>query len=79
VPVPVAAALCSLAALTWAYLLAGHGGYWRTDQRLPHPDQAAPDDRSWPGVVAVVPARNESKVLSLTLPTLLSQDYQVDF
>src|SRR3981081_2646911 len=34
-PVPIAAAVCVLAAIAWAYLLAGHGGYWRTDQRLP--------------------------------------------
>ncbi|HTV99800.1 MAG TPA: glycosyltransferase [Streptosporangiaceae bacterium] len=71
-----AAVLASLAALTWAYLLVGHGGYWRTDQRLP-PSGAGP--RSWPGVVAVVPARNEAKVLSLTLCSLLSQGYQGDF
>ncbi len=31
----LAAAACVLAAIAWAYLLAGHGGYWRTDQRLP--------------------------------------------
>jgi hopene-associated glycosyltransferase HpnB len=84
VPVPVAAALASLASLTsltWAYLLVGHGGYWRTDQRLPPSmsNSSGAGHRSWPGVVAVVPARNESKVLSLTLPTLLGQDYQGDF
>jgi len=76
----IAAVLASLAALTWAYLLVGHGGYWRTDQRLPAP--GAPSSRrarSWPGVVAVVPARNESKVLSLTLCSLLDQDYPGDF
>jgi len=70
--VPVAAIACSLAAITWVYLLAGHGGYWRTDQRLP---PAGPGPRSWPGVVAVVPARNEAAVLRGTLPTLLAQDY----
>jgi hopene-associated glycosyltransferase HpnB len=76
VPVLVAAALCSLAALAWAYLLAGHGGYWRTDQRLP---AGSPGRRSWPGVVAIVPARNEAGVLPVTLAALLSQDYQGDF
>ncbi len=73
---PVAAALCSLAALTWVYLLAAHGGYWRTDQRLP---ASGPAPRAWPDVVAVVPARNESSVLPFTLPTLLGQDYRGDF
>jgi hopene-associated glycosyltransferase HpnB len=72
VPVPAVAIACSLAAIAWAYLLIGHGGYWRTDQRLP-PSGDGP--RSWPSVVAVVPARNEGAVLPGTLPTLLAQDY----
>ena len=73
---PVAVVACSLAAIAWAYLLAGHGGYWRTDQRLP---RSGADPRSWPSVTAVVPARNEAAVLPGTLPTLLAQDYPGDF
>jgi hopene-associated glycosyltransferase HpnB len=61
-----------LAAAAWLFLLAGHGGYWRTDQRLP-PVRGEPE--SWPDVVAVIPARDEASVLPATLPTLLSQDY----
>jgi len=72
VPVPILAAVCILAAITWVYLLAGHGGYWRTGQRLPY---AAADPAAWPSVAAVVPARNEAAVLPGTLPTLLAQDY----
>ncbi len=72
VPVPILAAVCILAAITWVYLLAGHGGYWRTGQRLPY---AAADPAAWPSVAAVVPARNEAAVLPGTLPTLLGQDY----
>jgi hopene-associated glycosyltransferase HpnB len=72
VPVPVAAVACSLAVIAWGYLLAGHGGFWRTDQRLPGPGDGP---RSWPRVAAVVPARNEAAVLPGTLPTLLAQDY----
>ena len=26
---------CTAAAAVWAYLVLGHGGYWRTGQRLP--------------------------------------------
>jgi hopene-associated glycosyltransferase HpnB len=76
VPVIVVAVGCSLAAVAWGYLLAGHGGYWRTDQRLPvtH-DDASHGASGWPGVVAVVPARNEAAVLPDTLPTLLAQEY----
>ena len=73
---PIIAAACSLAAMTWAYLLAGHGGYWRTDQRLP-PHGASLC--SWPSVVAVVPARNEAAVLPGTLPALLAQEYPGTF
>jgi hopene-associated glycosyltransferase HpnB len=72
VPVPILAAVCALAAVTWVYLLAAHGGYWRTGQRLP-PADGAP--AAWPGVAAVVPARNEAAILPDTLPTLLGQDY----
>ncbi|MGB8382686.1 MAG: glycosyltransferase, partial [Dermatophilaceae bacterium] len=56
----------------WAYLLAGHGGFWLTRPRLPvDPPQPA----RWPRVAVVVPARDEAAVLPQTLPTLLRQDY----
>jgi hopene-associated glycosyltransferase HpnB len=76
VPVPILAAVCVLAAVTWAYLLVGHGSYWRTGQRLP---PAAADPAAWPNVAAVVPARNEAAVLPGTLSTLLGQEYPGDF
>ena len=63
---------CVLAAVAWAYLLAGHGGYWRTSQRLP---PVSRDPETWPDVVAVVPARNEAEMLPATLPALLGQEY----
>jgi hopene-associated glycosyltransferase HpnB len=56
------------------YLLAGHGGFWRTDMRLPGRLGAVGPAR-WPSVVAVVPARDEAAILPDTLPTLLAQDY----
>jgi len=62
---------CTAAAAVWAYLVLGHGGYWRTSQRLP----PAPDRGPWPDVVAVIPARNEAAMLPVVLPTLLGQDY----
>ena len=67
-------AACVAAAAAWAYLLAGHGGFWRTDVRLPG-RAGAPDPARWPGVVAVVPARDEAAILPETLPTLLAQEY----
>ena len=69
---PVAVAACVIAAVAWVFLLAAHGGYWRTDQRLPRA-QAGQD--AWPDVTAVIPARNEAAVLPATLPTLLAQEY----
>ena len=63
---------CVAAAVVWAYLVAGHGGYWRTSEWLP---QVAREPDAWPDVVAVVPARNEADMLPATLPALLGQEY----
>src|ERR1017187_2693362 len=91
VRVPILAGVTVLAAVAWVYLLAGHGGYWRTDQRLPgggpdpatRPNDSGPSESwpeaSWPTVVAVVPARNEAAVLPLSLPSLVAQDYPGEF
>jgi hopene-associated glycosyltransferase HpnB len=88
--VPAVAAIVAVPLLAWVYLFAWHGGYWRTDQRLPPPDgahggvpasheQPGGHARHWPSVVAVVPARDEAAILPLTLPTLLTQDYPGPF
>jgi hopene-associated glycosyltransferase HpnB len=82
---------CTAAAIVWAYLVIGHGGYWRTGQRLPPgpapgpaPSRAAGEPvlsraggepARWPDVVAVIPARDEAAMLPAVLPTLLGQDY----
>jgi hopene-associated glycosyltransferase HpnB len=63
---------CTVAAAAWTYLLAGHGGYWRTSEWLP---RVAAEPAAWPDVVAVVPARNEAEMLPVTLPALLGQEY----
>jgi hopene-associated glycosyltransferase HpnB len=63
---------CVAAAVVWAYLVAGHGGYWRTSEWLP---QVTREPDAWPAVVAVVPARNEADMLPVTLPALLGQEY----
>jgi len=63
---------CTAAGVAWVYLVAAHGGYWRTSQRLP---QVSGEPDAWPDVVAVVPARNEAAMLPVTLPALLGQDY----
>ncbi len=69
---PLLGWLATASAAAWAYLLVGHGSFWRTSTRLPA-DLPEPDD--WPRVGVVVPARDEAAVLPETLPTLLGQDY----
>ena len=83
----------TLAGVAWLVLLTGHGGFWRTDQRLPARYSAAPgpapespprepaaaEPAAWPGVVALVPARDEAAILPVTLPALLAQDYPGPF
>ncbi len=78
--VVIICALTSAAALAWAYLLALHGGYWRTTHRLPPvgPDSGPAPGRGSsrrPAVTAVIPARNEAAVLPDCLPSLLGQEY----
>jgi hopene-associated glycosyltransferase HpnB len=68
---------CAVSAAAWVYLVAGHGGFWLTGQRLPGRPTAEP--QTWPVVAAVVPARNEAESLPVTLPALLGQDYPGEF
>jgi hopene-associated glycosyltransferase HpnB len=72
---------CAVSAAVWVYLVAAHGGFWRTGERLPPRRRAAATvGRSpWPAVVAVVPARNEADALPGTLPALLAQEYPGEF
>jgi hopene-associated glycosyltransferase HpnB len=87
----IVVAACVLAAAAWVYLLAGHGGFWRTGWRLPGPAAGAavaaglngasgaggaPGAGGWPSVVAVIPARDEAAILPQTLPSLLAQEYR---
>ena len=68
---------CVVSAVAWVYLVAGHGGFWLTSQRLPV--AGAGPVATWPAVAAVVPARNEAESLPVTLPALLAQDYPGEF
>ena len=54
----------------WLYLLFGRGGFWR-ERVLP----PAPPPARWPGIAAVVPARNEAELVGAALRSLLGQDY----
>jgi hopene-associated glycosyltransferase HpnB len=70
--------VCVASLAAWVYLVAGHGGFWRTGHRLPAV-AAEPAPGAWPDVVAVVPARNEAGILPETLPALLAQEYAGKF
>lgn len=65
----IAAGVLSLAA--WIYLVFARGGFWR----IPHPQPAIPITAR-PGIVAVIPARNESDVVARAITSLLHQ--QID-
>ncbi|MEE8515118.1 MAG: glycosyltransferase [Alphaproteobacteria bacterium] len=64
--------LALLTLMAWLYLILGHGGFWRATERL---GDFGPDPAQWPGIVAVVPARNEEAVIGDAAASLLAQDY----
>ncbi|HEY2578455.1 MAG TPA: glycosyltransferase [Streptosporangiaceae bacterium] len=68
--------VAAVAALAWLYLVAAHGRFWLTGERLPRVRRTP---ARWPVVRAVVPARDEAAMLPVALPTLLAQDYPGDF
>jgi hopene-associated glycosyltransferase HpnB len=62
-----------LSSAIWIYLLGFRGRFWQTNLTI---DRLEPDEiKSYPSVVAIVPARNEAELLPLTLPSLLKQNY----
>ena len=65
-----------LAVAIWLYLLLGRGGFWLARER--DGDSTATVAR-WPGVTAVVPARNEADVIEQSIGSLLRQDYPGTF
>jgi hopene-associated glycosyltransferase HpnB len=64
--------LAALPVAMWLGLSWFRSRFWRADQRL-DPETSGP--RTWPGVVAVVPARNEAEVIGRSLASLFKQDY----
>ncbi len=69
-----------LSLVFWAGVLALRGGFWRAgptldDLVLDNPPPARPDHSDWPGVVCVIPARNEAATIGGTVKSLLGQDY----
>jgi hopene-associated glycosyltransferase HpnB len=64
--------LAVLVLAIWVYLIVGRGLFWAClDTDFAPPQMLA----NWPGVVAVVPARDEADVIARSLKSLLAQDY----
>lgn len=58
--------------IAWLVLQFGRGGFWRADQRL----GGAPNPGAWPGVVAVIPARDEAATIGEVVRAHRTSDYQ---
>ncbi len=67
--------LTVLSAAFWVGVCFFRGGFWRADQRLDGPPA---DLQRWPGIVCVIPARNEAETIGQTVASLLAQDYPGD-
>ena len=58
----------------WVYLLGARGGFWRLRAFDADQNQCATPER-WPGVVAVIPARNEARTIATVIEAIVTQDY----
>ena len=65
-------AVAGIALAVWLYLLLARGGFWRCGER---DDWPATELATWPGVTAVVPARNEADCIGESIASLLAQEY----
>lgn len=67
-------AIAGTSLIAWLVLVFGRYGYWKTKEKLTPEEEYGPSGE-WPSVSAVIPARDEAKVLPETLPSVLNQDY----
>jgi hopene-associated glycosyltransferase HpnB len=63
----------SLSSLSWIYLLAFRGQFWRCNQQLKFSSTASL--AQWPSISAIIPARDEASMLPQSLKGLLNQQY----
>ena len=61
----------------WAYLLCARGMYWRAG--VHDATRIAGVPGVWPTVAVVIPARNKSECIALSVQSLLRQDYRGPF
>ena len=65
--------IATLALAVWVYLMTARGGYWLAAERDDRPEPTPP--AVWPGVTAVIPARDEVETIGTTIRSLLGQAY----
>jgi hopene-associated glycosyltransferase HpnB len=70
-------ALGLLVLAIWLVLVFARANFWRCRDRddLSQP----PEPKEWPAIVAVVPARDEARVIATSIDSLLAQDYPGEF
>lgn len=73
----IGAVAACLALLVWLGLIFGHGGFWLARERDTIGQPA--DPAHWPGVTAIVPARDEADVVAQSVGSLIRQDYPGEF
>jgi hopene-associated glycosyltransferase HpnB len=64
--------LAIIGVAVWIYLLGARGGFWLA--RVRDTIHVRPPDK-WPAVAVVIPARNESECIALSVQSLLRQAY----
>src|SRR5215469_1436376 len=69
--------VATVAFAIWVYLLVGRGGFWLARERDTRNEPGPP--RTWPRVVAVIPARDEAETIGTTVGSLLAQAYAGPF
>ena len=67
--------LAAMALAAWIGLLSMRGGFWRVEPRLDRASDAASVADDWPGVAAIVPARDEAETVGEAVRSLAEQDY----
>ena len=68
--------IATLSLIIWIFLLLFWGQFWQTNQRLEIHNTNLPH---YPSICAIIPARNEADVLSISLKSLLNQEYSGEF
>jgi len=68
--------LAGISLFIWIVLILFRGQFWRADQYLKTANAPLANP---PGIVAIIPARNEEMTIGRTITSLLEQDYVGDF